>query len=469
MDLKETAQKRLEEAREARVAVATDYEARFAALSDDAPVEEVEALSSEMDVELAAADDYIERTKKQLAQAETLAEARAALGFRPAGELRVTEPLTYTKENPHGPSFFHDLYVLQTRGSSDARERLEKGTVETRVGLEERGIVLRDAEGRALSSSSTAGGDFLPPLYFGDLYAYFKRARRVTANLVRNLPLAAKGNTITIPRVTGGSTAIVQTADNQNVSNTDPVTAILTIPVCTVAGYVDLSRQIVERSEPGLDQIVVEDLLMDYNKSVNSYCVNGTGSNGQPTGILVQSNVNSITYTSASPTVYGLYPKVLDAVRQITEAIFEPSVGIIMTARRWAWILAAVDSSNRPFAVASTQGPYNALGLHNEANASFLENMVPAGSFAGYPVYIDETISKVSGASTNQDSIFVGAFNEDILWEDPAGPRQFTFEGVTSQTAAIRVQVFGYMAFTAGRYPAGNSKITGTGLTAPTF
>lgn len=469
MNLKEQAEKRYNEALQARADIAADFEARLAALPEDSTADDVQVISTEMTPQLDAAGELVERTKAHFDQVDTIARARAAAqDLIPAGDLSVKEARVYNEKDVHGPQFFSDLYRFQTRGDRSALDRLERNTRQTVEGYEERGTVIRDAEGRALSSTSGAGGDFLPPLYFGDLYAEFKRARRVTAQLVRNLPLAAQGNTITIPRVTAGSSTAAQ-QDNQNVSNTDATTAIVTIPVCTVAGYMDLSRQIVERSEPGLDQIIIEDLLHDYNKRVNFYVVNGSGSSGQPTGLLNQSGINAITFTTGSPTVPLLYPKILDSVRQITEAVFEPTVGLVMTARRWAWILAAVDSQNRPLATPIAQGPFNALGVHSDANASFVDNMVPAGTFAGYPVWIDETIPKTIGAGTNQDAIIAAAFNEHILWEDPAGPRQFTFEGVTSQTAAIRVQVFGYMAFTGGRYPAATSAINGTGLVAPTF
>ena len=70
----------------------------------------------------------------------------------------------------------------------------------------------------------------------------------------------------------------------------------------------------------------------------------------------------------------------------------------------------------------------------------------------------------VRTASTIKLAILAAAFNEHILWEDAQGPRQFVFAGVTSQTAALRCQIFGYAAFTAERYSTATSAITGTGL-----
>lgn len=476
MDILEQANARLAEARAAHAVAAADYEARLTALPEDASIEDIQAVTDEGTAQLDAAEDLVKRTQAQVDATTRVTEARvASAALIPSGDVEgrievKSEAPVYDARTPHGPSFFNDLYSWNKNHSSDALGRLERNTQMTAEGYKEQGIVLRDKEGRALSSTATAGGDFLPPLYFGSLYAEVKRARRVTANLVQNLPLAAVGNSITIPRMTSGASTAAQSSDNQNLSNTDAVTATLTVPVCTVAGYADLSRQIVERSEPGIDAIIIADLIKSYNTTVNTYVVNGSGSSGQPTGILNTGSINAVTYTDASPTLPELYPKLVDAIRQVTEGVFEEANAYVMTARRWAWMVGTqFDSTNRPMVVINTAGPYNALGLQNAGNSSFLENMIPAGWIFGKPVYVDETIPKTLGTGTNQDAIFAAAFDELILWEDAAGPRQFAFEGILSQTAGIRVEVFGYMAFSAGRYPKAVSAINGTGLTAPSF
>lgn len=445
-----------------------NVEARLAALPPNATTADVDAIERSLNIEQLKND--LDSATKRFDSTQAITEARKANPIRFAGELQVTESTTYDRKNPHA-SFFGDLYALQRNQDRTALERLERGSKETLVQAEERKLIYRDAEGRALNSTTTSGGEFLPPIYFGDLYAEFRRAKRVTASLFRNLPLVAYGNSITVPRITGGSTAAAQVGDNQNLSNTDPVTAMLTVPVCTVAGYVDISRQAAERSEPGLDQILMEDLLSSYGKQVNNYCLNGSGSSGQPLGLVGTSGVISVSYNDTTPTVAELYPKILDAARQVQENVFAPATAIVMTARRWAWILSAVDSSGRPLVVPNGNGPYNEIGVVNSGNTFGNDgnSISAAGTLLGLPVYIDETISKVTGGTTNQDSIFVAAFNENILWEDEAGPRKFVFDAILSQTAGLRVQVFGYAAATSGRFPAANAIVSGSGLQAPTF
>ena len=386
----------------------------------------------------------------------------------------VSEPTTYSRENPD-TSFFADLFRWSKDKDQRSGDRLVRGTKETLTLAEERGVTFRDAEGRAMSSSTGAGGDFLPPIYFGELYAEFKRAKRVTSALVWNRVLPPMGTTITVPRVTGGATTAAQTADNASTSNTDETTGLLTIPVCTVAGYVDVSRQILERSEPGMDEIIAQDLIGSYGKQVNTYVVNGSGASGQPKGIL-QTSFNSILFTTGSPTVGLVYPKLVDANRQVNEAIFEPVTAFVMTARRWAWFLDALDSNQRPLVVPDMVTPYADMityELDSGKSGPFFNesaHLLPVGSLLGVPVFVDETLPKTQGAGTNQDVILSGCFKKHILWEDQNGPRQFQFNDLSlAQSAAVRLQCFGSIAFTAERFATASSVISGTGLVAPTF
>jgi hypothetical protein len=67
------------------------------------------------------------------------------------------------------------------------------------------------------------------------------------------------------------------------------------------------------------------------------------------------------------------------------------------------------------------------------------------------------------GAGT-EDAIIVANSTEVILWEQPGSPVFLRFDDVGSGTLTIRLVVFGYSAFTAGRQPTATAKVIGTGL-----
>jgi hypothetical protein len=160
-----------------------------------------------------------------------------------------------------------------------------------------------------------------------------------------------------------------------------------------------------------------------------------------------------------------LYPKLLDAIQKVQTTFFGGPNVIIMHPRRLAWILAALDSQNRPLAVPT---PYamNAVGVGNGAvqygNSGY--------SIAGLPVITDATVSVTQGSGTNQDTIYVGNAQELHLWEQGNGdPMMLRFEQPSAAKLEVLAVVYGYAAFTANRYPNAFARIDGTGLVTPTF
>ena len=78
-------------------------------------------------------------------------------------------------------------------------------------------------------------------------------------------------------------------------------------------------------------------------------------------------------------------------------------------------------------------------------------------------------ISTSLGAGTNEDAIIVAKADDILLWEDSIAPTELRFEEVGGDTLQVKLVVYGYSAFTAGRYPTAICKVTGTGLVTPTF
>lgn len=85
----------------------------------------------------------------------------------------------------------------------------------------------------------------------------------------------------------------------------------------------------------------------------------------------------------------------------------------------------------------------------------------------GLPVYTDANIPVNLGAGTNQDEIYVARFADMIFMEGPI--RTEVFRDIGSANATVRFRLYAFVNFFAGRFPGGISRITGTGLVAPTF
>lgn len=89
------------------------------------------------------------------------------------------------------------------------------------------------------------------------------------------------------------------------------------------------------------------------------------------------------------------------------------------------------------------------------------------GQMHGLPVVTDPSIPTTLGTSTTEDVIHVLRASDLLLFE--SGIRTRVLPDVGSGNLTVRLQVYGYLAFTAGRYPQSVVEIGGAGLVAPSF
>jgi HK97 family phage major capsid protein len=276
--------------------------------------------------------------------------------------------------------------------------------------------------------------------------------------------LPAAGMTLNISRMTTGTSTAVQAAENDAISNTNADDTLLTVNVRTIAGQQDISKQAIERGT-GIDQFIIQDLIRGWHTTLDNQILNADGTSGSMLGLANTPGINVVTYTDASPSVEDLYPKLADAYQQVQTTVFQNPTHWIMHPRRLAFLLAAVDGSKRPLVVPTLNGPMNAVATG--AGPAVYGNS--GYSMMGLPIIADANIRTDLGAGTNQDQIFCVNAGELHLWEQAGSPFALNFDATGAGSLTIKSVVYGYSAFTAGRYPGATSVINGTGLIAPTF
>ena len=384
-------------------------------------------------------DAQIEQHKELEARNAKAAEMRANAGLASPSVVKK-EARTYSPEN-RDASFLADAFSAQFNNDWQAQERLARHMNEERV------------ERRDVTSANFAG--LVVPQFLTELAAPLARAGRPVADIARKHALPAAGLTISISKVTTGSSTAVQT-EGSAVSETNMDDTKLDISVKTVAGQQTVSRQALERGT-GVDGLVMNDLIRSYHTTLDAALV----------AEIQASAGQSVTATDASPTVAELYPKLLDAIQKIQTTYYGNPNVIVMHPRRLAWILAALDSTNRPLAVPVPQSPMNALavgdgGVVRYANSGY--------AIAGLPVVTDANVTTAEGAGTNEDVIYIGDTNELHLWEEGDGaPMYLRFDQPKAAELDVLAVVYGYSAFTAARYQNAWAKVTGTALVTPTF
>jgi HK97 family phage major capsid protein len=437
-----------------------EMKAILAAAKDDTGL--TRGLDDDEKTRFDAADTALTQFEERRAQLEKLrdrevaaAEQTRKFGLQAAYVTSEEAPYTRTSSMNGGASYIRDLYRAK-KGDSEAYGRLRRNdqhvaAYNTRAGL---------------TTVNGAGGELVPPLWLEEDWIKYVRPGRKTANLCVNAPLPGGTDSINIPKINTGSAVAFQGTQNTGINETDLTTTSVSAGVYTAAGGQTLSIQLVEQSPVNIDMIVMQDLAADYARFVDAAVVlNGSGAS-QPTGVLNLAGTNTVTFTSASPTVGGtganaFYPKIANAVQQIEARRFAAPTHIIMHPARWAWILSGSDSSNRPLVVPSGAN-YNPVGTSGNPAA---EGVV--GEMLGLPVITDANIPTNLGAGTNQDVVIVAKFDDLFLWEGKL--QADVFPQTYAANASLYARLYNYVAFQPARYPQSISLITGTGLITPTF
>jgi hypothetical protein len=267
--------------------------------------------------------------------------------------------------------------------------------------------------------------------------------------------------TVGISRITTGSAAAAQANENDAVQETNMDDTLLTVNVRTIAGQQDVSRQAIDRGT-GIDAVVIADLVSAYNTNLDSQILNNDGTSGTHLGIRSTGSIVSVAYTDASPTAAELYPKLADLIQQVQSGVYGGISHFVMHPRRWWWVAKELGST-----FPLVQFPGTAPQVAGNAGGSAYGDMNRV--LFGVPVVLDGNIPTNLGAGTNEDVIIGVTASELHLWEDPSAPLLIRAEQTAAGNLTVKLVVYGYSAFSAGRYPGAHGTIGGTGLVTPTF
>lgn len=420
----------------AAIVSAAEAEGRDLTPDESRAVDAAYDAAAEIDANIARTIDRAER------------DARAAAELPKVGGAKIgREERTYRPDV--ASSFFSDLYATQFRTGdyAAAEERQIRHAREVAV------------EHRDIAVSAMAGA--IPPQYLLDQFAPVARAGRPFLNSLNSMPLPPEGVSFVVPRGTTGSAAAM-TAEAAGFNEQDMANTDLTLTVNLVSAQQDVSRTLFMRGGAVVDSIIFPDLLQALAVAGNVSALNGNGTAPQHRGVLNVAGISAVAYTDATPTVPEAWPKVSDAIQRINSLRFVPASVVYMHPRRWAWITAALDNSQRPMFEFSTVPPNSVVGLGVAAEYGQV-----VGRLQGLPVITDASIPTTLGGGT-EDIIIVARSQDFVFWEDNV--MTFSFEQtLTTAPGQVRLAAGQFQLFSAGRYPTGISTIGGTGLIAPTF
>jgi HK97 family phage major capsid protein len=202
--------------------------------------------------------------------------------------------------------------------------------------------------------------------YLLDQAATLARAMRPFANALPGYQLPPLGMSVVVTKVTTGTATAAQTTQNTGATETDMVTTDVTIPVVTIMGQQDVSRQAIERGAI-TDSLIFSDLVADYATRLDSQLISGTGSNGQHKGIITAATG---TDSYAGTTAAAFYGSVNAALSRVASNRYAPATVVVMHPRRWHWLLSKSDTAGRPLVIANPAIASNPFATPNRSSTT---------------------------------------------------------------------------------------------------
>jgi len=351
-----------------------------------------------------------------------------------------------------GVSYIADLAMVQLRDA-----RTPEG--ERRAAEERLNQYASTREARAYSAGTTTEGGYLvPPKYMQDLYAERLAQGRVTSRLMKNLPLPDEGAAFYIPKA-NGATAVAVHTENAAITETSATYNQIQLNVLPSSGLATLPDFLLRRSNPAADTLVLDDLAMSYNSTLNAAVVNSA--TASYLGVLQESGLGAVTATAVTAVYADYHNALLKAWKAVRDAKVGNPDAIIMTTRRWTFISSLLDSAGRPLVTAVN--PFNAaaqsLGI---TTIGAQDAATPTGFWNNIPIYLDDDIPVNLGAGTDEDRIVVGKFSEALLFEGV--PMFSTSRESKFGTDQVQMKVVGDNAFTFARRKPAFAIISGTAL-----
>ncbi len=373
---------------------------------------------------------------------------------RPA-PVHAGHEFTYRQDSPY--SYLQDRWRADRNPS--ARERLKRHAQEmdrlrtAEIARAKRASDNGDFEFRVNPGLATGqGGELIPPAWLNEYFATAPRPARVLAALAPNFPLPAGCQSVNVPRITTGTSnaVIVPGAADDDV---DVLTAASSSQVVTLTGQADVSLQALELSPLGaaLDWAFFTDMAEAYDSDLEYQLTNGTGpatagALDQLLGIMNVTGINSVTYTSASPTGSGMFPYFGQMAAKIGDNRgLSPEIFLMRTAR-WGWLMTSEDSSLRPLEIPTLAGGSPEC----------------PGSLIGWPAWMSNSLPATQGTGGNQDVMIVCRPSDLIVFE--ANPVTSANVEVLSGTLGARLIYRNYAAALTSRQPTSISVLSGTGM-----
>ena len=179
---------------------------------------------------------------------------------------------------------FYVPFEVQQRSVQLPQERLLEMAVRAALGK------------RDLTVATAGAGGFLVQT---DNVGFIEMLRnRMLAFRIGVRRLSGLQGSVTIPRQSAAATAVWLANEASTATESQQTFVQVAMSPKTVAGYTEISRQLLLQSNPGAEGIVTDDLAQIIAVAGDLAVFEGSGAGGQPTGLSQTAGIGSVTGTS---------------------------------------------------------------------------------------------------------------------------------------------------------------------------
>lgn len=304
---------------------------------------------------------------------------------------RIREARTYGRGAPH--SFYKD-HVRASQGDLDAQARLDRHAVEVIKDAAEGDLRAQAAlrtETRAMSTAAGSGGQFVSPSWFADEFATWRNYVPSFINCSNKVEDEGFGMQFNIPAITSATTETA-VGENTVITASSPTGATLNAPLTSYVGEVDVSQQLMDRSEAAFDQVINQQLHQDLSATLSA-------------GIIAKAVTGATVVTNAATTsnaaAYWADLGNAAAIIENTPGTALPPTHVFMTPMFYRYLTSLSDPSGRPLMVPCAFPPGGTVEPDDSGFTG--ERLLDT------PVFKDGNIPKVN---TNQTQVIVANMND---------------------------------------------------------
>lgn len=151
--------------------------------------------------------------------------------------------------------------------------------------------------------------------------------------------LAGLQGNVTIPRQTAASTAYWLASDGvTQITESQPTIGQITLSPKNVAALTEISHQLMQQSDPSVEQLVMTDLARVLALAADVAALRGSGGSGQPTGITQTSGIGTFDTDSTNTYADILDPQsdvaAANALRPGCAYVADPASAVLLMQRQ---------------------------------------------------------------------------------------------------------------------------------------